>query len=94
MTKRGETQTEIVDEIGVDKSTISRELDRTEGRRGYRDKQAHRSARERREGKRGGRITEQDWDKIDDLIEKQGSPEQIRGRPETENNGSVRHEWI
>jgi IS30 family transposase len=94
MTKRGEKQTEIADAIGVDDSTISRELDRNEGQRGYRYKQAHRFAMDRREGKRGCRITEDDWDKIDDLIEKEWSPEQISDRLDKEDNGSVSHEWI
>jgi IS30 family transposase len=91
---RGETQTDIADEIGVHKSTISRELDRNEGQRGYRYKQAHRFALKRREGKAKRRITDEDWDQIEGLLKQDWSPEQISGRLDEEQNGSVSHEWI
>jgi IS30 family transposase len=38
--KAGWTQTGIADEVGVNKSTISRELKRNTGQRGWRPKQA------------------------------------------------------
>ncbi len=38
--KAGFNQTEIADEIGVNKSTICRELSRNRGQRGWRPKQA------------------------------------------------------
>lgn len=94
LNKRGEAQTDIADEIGVDDATISRELDRNEGQRGYRYKQAHRFALERRTGKRGCRITEDDWERVDDLIREEWSPEQISGRLAKEQTGAVSHEWI
>jgi len=37
----GCTQTEIAQTLGVDKSTISREVRRNRGHHGYRPKQAH-----------------------------------------------------
>ncbi len=40
--KAGLTQTEIAEQMGVHKSTISREVCRNRGQRGYRAKQAHR----------------------------------------------------
>jgi len=49
--KAGHMQVEIARLIGVDKSTISRELRRNHGMRGYRPKQAHRLAVERRQEK-------------------------------------------
>ena len=94
LNKRGETQEDIADEIGVHKSTVCRELDRNEGQRGYRYKQAHRFAMERQQGKRDCRITDEDWDQIDDLIRDELSPEQISERFEHEDNGSISHEWI
>jgi IS30 family transposase len=94
LNKRGETQTDIADEIGVHKSTISRELDRNEGQRGYRYKQAHRFALERRKGKAKRRITDEDWNQIEGLLKQEWSPEQISGRLDQEKNGSVSHEWI
>ncbi|MFB6357119.1 MAG: helix-turn-helix domain-containing protein, partial [bacterium] len=65
MNKREATQEEIGDAIGVHKSTISREFDRNEGQCGYRYKQAHEFALERRTGKTDSRITEEDWEQID-----------------------------
>ena len=38
------TQIEIAQQLGVDKSTISREMGRNRGQRGYRPKQAHEKA--------------------------------------------------
>jgi IS30 family transposase len=46
--KTEHSQTKIASVIGVNKSTISRELRRNRGKRGYRPKQAHRLAQERR----------------------------------------------
>jgi IS30 family transposase len=40
--KTGHSQTDIAAIIGVNKSTISREMRRNRGRRGYQPKQAHR----------------------------------------------------
>ena len=94
LNKRGETQKEIADEIGVHKSTISRELKRNKGKRGYRYKQAHRFALKRRENKVDQRITEDDWAEIERLIKQEWSPEQIHGRFEEEHNNSVSHTWI
>lgn len=94
LNRRGETQAEIADEIGVHKSTVSRELDRNEGQRGYRYQQAHRFALKRRTGKANRRITEEDWRTIEGLLKKEWSPEQISGRLEKEGHGSVSHEWI
>ncbi len=47
----GHNQTEIAKAIGVHKSTVSRELRRNLGKRGYRHKQAHAKAADRRQGK-------------------------------------------
>jgi len=46
--KMGHNQTEIAECIGVDKSTISRELKHNQGQRGYRPKQARILALSRR----------------------------------------------
>ena len=51
--KMGHQQTEIAKFIGVDKSTISRELRRNQGQRGYRPKQAHNLAMNRRKQGQG-----------------------------------------
>ena len=57
--KIGHRQTEIAKASGVNKSTISREIRRNRGRRGYRPKQAHQYAVERRD-KAKTRITDED----------------------------------
>ena len=66
--KAGMKQTAIAEEIGVHKSTICRELARNTGQRGYRPKQAHRLALERRRAKAGPRITEDEWYRIEALL--------------------------
>ena len=47
--KMGHNRTEIAAVIGKHKSTISRELSRNKGQRGYRPKQAHGKALHRRD---------------------------------------------
>ena len=49
--KIGYSQTEIAKVLGVHKSTISRELIRNRGGRGYRHKQAHTFAEDRKKSK-------------------------------------------
>jgi IS30 family transposase len=76
--KMGHQQTEIAKFIGVDKSTISRELKRNQGQRGYRPKQAHNFAMNRRkQGPR--RIRTETWLLIEAKIRLDWSPEQISG---------------
>jgi IS30 family transposase len=94
MEKRGKSQIEIADTIGVHKSTVSREVKRNTGGRGYRHKQAHRFAIKRRKCKANKRITDEDWEKVEELIRKEWSPEQISGRLQKEDNGNISHEWI
>ena len=57
--KAGHNQTEIATVVGVHKSTISREVRRNHGLRGYRPKQAHRLALARRVNKAQSRIGQQ-----------------------------------
>ena len=56
MLKIGLTQSMIAKVIGVDKSTVSRELKRNSGKRGYRPKQADAFAKDRQQGKSKDRI--------------------------------------
>jgi len=53
MLKIALTQSMIAKVIGVDKSTVSRELKRNSGKRGYRPKQADAFAKDRQQGKSG-----------------------------------------
>ena len=91
--KAGLCQTEIAETIGVHKSTISRELKRNEGRRGYRPKQAHQYAVARRD-KAKSRITDEDWELIEELISLDWSPEQISDCCRKEQVLQISHEWI
>lgn len=52
MNKAGKTQSEIADALGVTQDTISKELKRNTGQRGYREKQAHKQATQRQKQKR------------------------------------------
>ena len=87
------TGTEIAEVIGVDKSTVSRELRRNRSRRGYRPRKAHRLAIERR-SKSERRIGPETWVLIESLIRYDWSPEQISGRLKIRCGIQVSHERI
>ena len=91
--KAGLFQTEIAKIIGVYKSTISRELKRNRGKKGYRPKQAHQFAIARRD-KAQPRVTDKDWRMIEDLICLDWSPEQISDYCGKERELPISHEWI
>lgn len=79
--KANQSITQIADQLGRHKSTISRELGRNEGCRGYRPKQACELALHRSQGSRNAREVEP-WVKreADVLLGLQWSPEQIAGK--------------
>ena len=87
-------QKDIAETIGVNKSTISRELKRNRGQRGYRPKQAQRKAEERRRDKSPPRISKDIWDKVTTHLKDDWSPEQISGRLKETEAISISHEWI
>ena len=91
--KMGGTQTQIAEIIGVHKSTISRELRRNKGQRGYRPKQAHQKALERR-NKAKTRISKTEWELVDQKIEEDWSPEQISSKFRSLYGIRISHEWI
>ena len=91
--KAGIFQTEIAKIIGVHKSTISRELKRNRGKKGYRHIQAHKLAIGRRD-KFQSRITNEDWGLIEKLICLDWSPEQISEYCRVERELPISHEWI
>ena len=93
LVKMGHNQTQIADCLGVDKSTISRELRRNRGQRGYRPKQAHGLAlSRRRQGQ--SRIRSEIWALIGAKIRLEWSPEQVSGWLLKEYHIQVSHEWI
>ena len=91
--KMGHNQTEIAQVLEAHKSTISRELCRNEGKRGYRPQQAHSLALERRR-KAVPRITDELWALVEKLLRQDWSPEQISGRLKKEQGIGISHEWI
>jgi IS30 family transposase len=91
--KTGHSSSEIAEVIGVHKSTVSRELKRNRGRRGYRPQQAQSLAMGRRqEGL--PRITGEIWTLVEKLLKQDWSPEQISGRLKKEQSICISHEWI
>jgi len=92
--RAGHNQTEMAALLNVHKSTISRELRRNSGKRGYRPKQAHGLCLVRRKAKTRARISTADWDRIDALIRQDWSPEQISSRLLEEGGPAISHEWI
>ena len=74
--KAGHNQTQIANHLGMHKSTISRELSRNRGLRGYRPKQAQRLADARRNCC-ANRIPQQTWIRVEQLLGEDWSPQQI-----------------
>ena len=85
--------TEIAEVIGVHKSSVSRELKRNRGQRGYRPQQAQELAADRRR-KTVPRITAEVWSIVESLLKQDWSPEQISGRLKKEQGIRISHEWI
>lgn len=78
--KRGLSQRDIASSLGVNQSTISRELARNTGGRGYRHKQAQSMAVQRRlEAANPTRMTPSMIETIDSKLRIEWSPEQISG---------------
>jgi IS30 family transposase len=92
--KSGLTQCAIAEQICVNKSTISRELKRNTGLRGYRPKQAHRLACARQSQIPRIRILDAIWTGIEKMIREDWSPEQINGHLKDNDQPSVSPEWI
>jgi len=89
------TLTQIASEIGVHKSTISREVRRNCGGRGYRPKQAHELTTARKLAAATPRIAAETWRGVEaQLRDEQWSPEQISGWLRRHRQPSVSHERI
>lgn len=77
----GLTVTEIARQLGRSKSTISRELCRGAGERGYRPAQAIRKQQDRSAASANGRrISTATWAVVEASVREDWSPEQIAGR--------------
>ena len=92
--KAGFNQKQIALEIQVHPATISRELRRNRGLRGYRPRQAQLLADNRKLAKQKKRICARTWRKIESHLSEQWSPEQITGYLKRHNQETVSPEWI
>ena len=92
--KAGHSQKEIAEVLGRSPSTISRELRRNKGLKGYRPEQAHRLAQNRKKERDRTRIPKSTWARVEQLLREDWSPEQISGWLTREEGVSVSHERI
>lgn len=92
--KAGHNQTRIAELIGCHKSTISRELRRNCGEKGYRPTQADELAYDRQCDAYRARIAWQTWQQVEQLLRLDWSPEQIAGRLKDWKLPTVSHESI
>lgn len=93
--EEGLTKKEIADNLGFHKATITREIQRNSGKRGYRSKQAHAKAVEREKAKHGPyRMNPVIMMKIIERLELKWSPEQIYNRLKIEGDEIVSTEAI
>ena len=92
--KAGLSQTRIADLLEVHKSTISRELRRNCGQRGYRPRQAHLLARQRHREKPRALISPEMWQRIETQLRLDWSPEQISDWLQRTGRTKVSHERI
>jgi IS30 family transposase len=78
--KAGHNGTQIALLVGCHKSTVSRELQRNRGRKGYFAKLAQNLAHKRRRRSHAPRIAAETWKVVERLLRQDWSPEQIAGR--------------
>jgi transposase, IS30 family len=93
MKKAGLKQTRIAEVLQVDKSTVSRELARNSGQRGYRPKQAQEKT-DARKACNAKCFDQADWDVVEACLKEGLSPEQISGRLGLTKALSISHEAI
>lgn len=92
--KAGHNQIEIAMILNRHKSTISREIQRNTGLRGYRPQQAQRLTDERKANKVRARICPLIWADVIHLLKQDWSPEQISLWLKAEREVCISHEWI
>ena len=93
--KLGSSLNNIAAALGRSQSSVSRELKRNTGQRGYRHKQADNRAEMRHKSKaKQVKITEEIKLLIDGYLERDWSPEQIAGRLEKDGIIKLHHESI
>ena len=91
--RAGFLQKDIASEIGVHKSTISRELQRNRGLRGYRPKQAHATAMNRRMNvQKYVKLTPKVIALINDMVRQDMSSAQVSGRLKLQYEIGISHD--
>ena len=90
--KAGHDQSDIANMLGRNKSTISRELKRNCGARGYRPKQAQELSLARQSKDNGATIADETWAFSEAKLAEHWSPEQISGYLKVNNQPAVNHE--
>ena len=89
------TITEIARRLGRNKGTISREMRRNRGQRGYRPAQAQRLAAFRQKNcANGRRVDPALWPRVEEKLREDWSPEHISGRFAADGVGQISHETI
>ncbi len=95
LNKRGNSQREIAETVGTSQSSISRELARNKGERGYRYKQAQeKSVQRRRAASKATKMTSKMISVIEIKLRIEWSPEQISGWLLEECEELISHESI
>jgi len=92
--KSGLSISNIAKRLGVDPSTINREIKRNSGKRGYRVKQAQSKANSRVLKPKSTKLTSEVSLYINKMLENKWSPEQISGRLKKEQKISISYETI
>ena len=93
--KTGMSQNKMAEQVNVAQSTISRELNRNTGKRGYRIEQAQKLADARKQDARKAlKMTDSLIDLIKEKLEIEWSPEQISGRLREKKSIQISHETI
>ena len=93
--KAGLTQKQIAVELERDPATISRELMRNQGLKGYRPAQAQRLSDNRRAtAAKSVKITDEVWGWIEQLIRQELSPQQVVDYLKIHKNLSLHHETL
>lgn len=91
--REGATVTEIAAALERSKATISREVARNSGERGYRPRQAQDRAVQRKQKRRGGKIIcPRSWARCEQLLKTGHSPEQAVNRANLEGQAPISHE--
>ena len=95
LAKAGHDKSEIARLMERHKSTISREMTRNRGARGYRPKQAHALSQSRiRAAENSPRVAAETWAIVAVKLAETWSPEQISGHLKVNGQATVSHEAI